>query len=165
MVEMIIFHFISRLGWRCTTNKTENHSGRRKRRWAFKLMLVFSRYSFHKRRCWFCGKIFCPCQNELNSINLKTYLKKNAHVIMDVVDGSHIIDELIWHSLQNGRSWMMIIRSRIRSFLPSHHIFSLNLITESLDDQNEPSDFVWRRIFRNKLQTHVHTVYRISYNN
>ena len=38
------------------------------------------------------------------SINLKTDLKKSAHVIMDVVDGSHIIDELIWRSLQNGRS-------------------------------------------------------------
>ena len=34
----------------------------------------------------------------------KLFLKKSAHVIMDVVDGSPITDELIWRSLPNGRS-------------------------------------------------------------
>ena len=42
----------------------------------------------------------CPLMNSI----LKTYVKKSAHVIMVVVDGSPITDERIWRSLQNGRS-------------------------------------------------------------
>ena len=34
----------------------------------------------------------------------KLFLKKSAHVIMDVADGSPITDELIWRSPPNGRS-------------------------------------------------------------